>query len=130
MAWRTSHRYFIERSNRDEKSELGWDEFQAIKYLAWEHRLALTILASWFIALTGLDWMKRFEHNPGLLAEYETDILPLLSVRSVRELLRAAIPLPNLSVEEVANLVIKHLTNRIQLRRSRLRKQQEKSAKT
>jgi SRSO17 transposase len=44
MAWRKSHRYFIERDNQDAKSEIGWDEFQAIKYQAWEHQLALTIL--------------------------------------------------------------------------------------
>jgi len=32
MAQRKSQRYFIERSIQDAKSELGWDEFQAIKY--------------------------------------------------------------------------------------------------
>lgn len=54
MAWRKTHRYFIEHSNQDAKSELGWDEFQATKYLAWQHQLALTILAAWFIAETRL----------------------------------------------------------------------------
>jgi SRSO17 transposase len=49
MAHRKSQRYIIERSNQDAKSELGWDEFQATKFRAWEHQLALTILASWFI---------------------------------------------------------------------------------
>jgi SRSO17 transposase len=130
MAWRKSHRYFVERSNQDEKGELGWDEFQAIKYLAWEHQLALTILASWFIALTRLDWMNRFERDPALLDQYEIDVLPLLSVGNVRELLRAAIPLPQLSVEEAAELVIEHLTNRTRSRKSRLRKRREKLAKT
>ena len=43
-------RYFVERANQEAKSELGWDELQARKYLAWEHHLALTVLASWFIA--------------------------------------------------------------------------------
>lgn len=130
MAWRKSHRYFVERSNQDEKGELGWDEFQAIKYLAWEHQLALTILASWFIAVTRLDWMKRFERAPALLEEYEIDVLPLLSVRNVRELLRAAIPLPQLSIKEAADLVVEHLTNRTLSRKSRLRKRREKSAET
>jgi SRSO17 transposase len=130
MAWRKSHRYFVERSNQDEKGELGWDEFQAIKYLAWEHQLALTILASWFIAVTRLDWMKRFERDPALLERYEIDVLPLLSVSNVRELLRAAIPLPQLSIEEAADLVIEHLTNRTRSRKSRLRKRQQKSAET
>jgi len=45
MAARKSQRYFIERSNQEAKSEFGWDEFQATKLLAWEHQLALTILA-------------------------------------------------------------------------------------
>lgn len=125
MAWRKSHRYFVERSNQDEKGELGWDEFQAIKYLAWEHQLALTILASWFIAETRLDWMKRFERDPALLEQYQIDALPLLSVSNVRELLRAAIPLPQLSIQEAAHLVVKHLTNRTRSRKSRLRKQRE-----
>ena len=130
MAWRKSHRYFVERSNQDEKGELGWDEFQAIKYLAWEHQLALTILASWFIAITRLDWMKRFERDPALLEQYEIDVLPLLSVGNVRELLRAAIPLPQLSVEEAAELVVEHLTNRTRSRKSRLRTKRLKSTET
>jgi len=127
MAWRKSHRYFVERSNQDEKGELGWDEFQAIKYLAWEHQLALTILASWFIAETRLDWMNRFERDPTLLEQYEIDVLPFLSVGNVRELLRAAIPLPRLSTQEAAALVVKHLTNRTCSRKSRLRKRRESS---
>jgi SRSO17 transposase len=49
LAQRKTQRYFVERSIQDAKSELGWDEFQAIKYRAWEHQLALTLLASWFI---------------------------------------------------------------------------------
>jgi hypothetical protein len=130
MAWRKSHRYFIERSNQDAKGELGWDDFQAVKYLAWQHHLALTILASWFIALTRLDWMSRFQRDPALLAQYETDVLPLLSVSNVRELLRAAMPLPQLSPADAAALVIKHLTNRTRSRKSRLRKTLESSFET
>jgi SRSO17 transposase len=125
MAWRKSHRYFIERSNQDAKGELGWDEFQAIKYRAWEHQLALTILASWFIADTRLDWMRRYEHDPELLAHYETDVLPLLSVGNVRELLQAAMPLPQLSPEQATQLVIEKLINRTRARKSRLRKVQK-----
>jgi len=126
MAWRKSHRYFIERDNQDAKSEMGWDEFQAIKYQAWEHQLALTILASWFIAETRLDWMGRFERDPALLEQYEVDVLPMLSVSNVRELLRAAMPLPQLSTQDAAALVVEHLVNRTRSRRSRLRKQRER----
>jgi len=130
MAWRKSHRYFIERDNQDNKTELGWDEFQAIKYLAWEHQLALTILASWFIADTRLDWMSRFERDPVLLEQYEVDVLPMLSVSNVRELLRAAMPLPQLSTLEAAALVEEHLVNRTRSRKSRLRKQRERVPET
>ena len=123
MAHRKSHRYFIEQSNQDAKSGLGWDEFQAVKYRAWEHQLALTILASWFIAETRLDWMKRYARDPALLEHYEVDVLPMLSVGNVRELLRAAMPLPQLTPQEAADLVVKHLVNRTRSRRSRLREQ-------
>lgn len=122
MAWRKTHRYLIERSNEDAKSELGWDEFQARKYRAWEHQLALTLLASWFVAETRLDWMQRFQQDPALLAQYQVEVLPQLSVGNVRELLRAAMPLPQLSPEEAAQLVTAHLVNRTRSRKSRLRR--------
>jgi SRSO17 transposase len=122
MAWRKSHRYWIERSNQDAKGELGWDEFQARKYRAWEHQLALTILAAWFIAETRLDWIQRFARDPALLAHYQVDVLPQLSVSNVRELLKAAMPLPQLSPQEAAQLVTQHLVNRTRSRNSRLRK--------
>lgn len=130
MAWRKSHRYFIERNNQDQKSELGWDEFQARKYRAWEHQLALTILASWFVAETRLDWMARFERDPALLEQYEVKVLPYLSIGNVRELLRAAMPLPQLSIQEAGTLVIEHLVNRTRSRKSRLRKLRERVPET
>jgi SRSO17 transposase len=122
MAQRKSQRYFIERSNQDAKSEFGWDEFQAIKYRAWEHHLALTIMAKWFITETRLDWARKYEQDPDLLEKYETDVLPALSVANVRELLQATMPLPQLSTQQAAELVIKHLDNRTRSRNSRLRK--------
>jgi len=122
MAQRKSQRYFIERTNQDAKSEFGWDEFQAIKYRAWEHSLALTIMASWFVTETKLDWAQKYERDPELLEKYETDVLPALSIANVRELLRATIPLPQLTSLEAIELVIKHLDNRTRSRKSRLRK--------
>jgi SRSO17 transposase len=121
MAQRKSQRYFIERSNQDAKSELGWDEFQATKFLAWQHQLAMTILASWFITSTRLDWAQRFEQDPDLLTEYEVELLPALSMANVRSMLLAAMPLPQLSPQEAVYLVVKHLDNRTRSRKSRLR---------
>lgn len=51
------------------------------------------------------------------------EVLPLLSVSNVRELLRAAMPLPQLSPLEAADLVIEHLINRTRSRKSRLQRQ-------
>lgn len=93
LAKRKCQRFFIERTNQDAKSEFGWDEIQTTKYLAWEHHLALTILAAWFIAETKLDWARDFARDPDLLAHYEVEVLPALSVANVRALLRAALPL-------------------------------------
>ena len=121
MAARKSQRYFIERSNQDAKSESGWDEFQAIKYCAWEHHLALTIAASWFITETRLDWLQEYARDPDLLEHYQVDVLPALSMSNVRELLRAALPLPRLSTAQAAALVVQHLDNRVRSRKSRLR---------
>ena len=121
MAWRKTHRYLIERSNEDAKDEFGWDEFQTRKYRAWKHQLALTILASWFVAETRLDWQQRFPQSPELLLQYEVDALPKLSVANVRELLRASMPLPQLSPDQAASLVVNHLINRTNSRKSRLR---------
>ena len=121
MAERKSQRYFIERSHQDAKSELGWDEFQALKYTAWLHHLALTIMANWFVTETRLDWAEKYARDPDLLEKYETDVLPTLSVANIRELLRATMPLPQLSVQQAAELVVKHLDNRTRSRTSRLR---------
>jgi len=122
LAQRKSQRYFIERANQDAKSEFAWDEFQAIKYRAWEHHLAFTILASWFIAETRLDWEIEHPRDPTLLDQYATDILPALSVANVRTMLRATLPLPQLSSEQAALLVVKHLDNRTRSRSSRLKR--------
>lgn len=122
MAARKSQRYFIERSNQDAKSEFGWDEFQATKLLAWEHQLALTILAHWFITETRLDWARRYQRDPALLTHYEVEVLPTLSVANVRTMLRAALPLPQLSPQQAADLVVKHLDNRVRSRKSRLKR--------
>jgi len=39
LAWLKCQRYFVERANQDAKTELGWDELEAQKYLAWMHHL-------------------------------------------------------------------------------------------
>lgn len=121
LAQRKGQRSFIEHANRDAKSDFGWDEIQTTNYRAWQQHLALTILAAWFIAETKRDWALDFARDPALLALYEVDVLPALSVPNVRSLLRAALPLPQLSPDQAASLLVKHLVNRAPSRKSRLK---------
>ena len=124
LAWLKCQRYFVERAHQDAKSELGWDDFRAQKYRAWEHQLALTVLASWFLAETKLDWARAAARDPTLAHEFAVENLPQLSAANGRELLRAALPLPHLSPEQALALVVQHLVNRTRARKSRLRHRQ------
>lgn len=125
LAWLTGMRYFVERANQDAKSEMGWAEFQARKYRAWEHHLALTALATWFITETKLDWAQTAVQDPALAQQLEVQVLPTLSVANVRELLRATMPLKQLSPAEAEQLVITHLWRRARSMRSRVKAQRE-----
>jgi SRSO17 transposase len=121
LAWLKCQRYFIERANEDSKTEVGWDEFRAQKYLAWQHQLALTVLATWFITETRLDWARKMSRDPSLAEQFEVEVLPRLSVANVRELLRATMPLPQLTPEQAQALVVQHLVNRTRAKKSRIK---------
>lgn len=114
-------RYFCERTFQDGKTEIGWDEFQAQKYRAWEHHLALTALALWFVAQTKLEWTQSYERDPELAAQLAVEALPALSTANVRELLKAVLPLPKLTPHQATELVVTHLVNRARSTSSRLR---------
>lgn len=118
-------RYFVERVIQDSKDEVGADDFQAQKYTAWEHHTALTACALWFIATTKLDWAKDCQHDPELAQQLEIEALPALSTANVREMLRAVLPLPQLSPEEAQAQVVKHLVNRSRSTASRLRQRRK-----
>jgi SRSO17 transposase len=114
-------RYFVERAIEDAKDECGWDEFQAQKFLAWQHHLALTACALWFIAKEKLKWGTECARDPDLVHQLEIDVLPALSTANVRELLKAVLPLPELSIEDARRQVSHHLVNRSRSKASRLR---------
>jgi SRSO17 transposase len=118
--WRCS-RYFAERIFQDAKSEGGWDELVARKYRAWMHHTALDALALWFIAETKLDWAQAYPRDPQLIHQLEVEVLPALSMANVREMLKAVLPLNQLSPEQATHVVIQHLVNRSHSTRSRLR---------
>ena len=116
-------RYGIECANQEAKSDIGWDDLQAQKYVAWEHHLALTILATWFIAHTRLEWAERYARDTALAQQLAVESLPALSVANVRELLQAVMPLQQLSPEQALQVVVQHLVNRSRSTASRLRAQ-------
>jgi SRSO17 transposase len=122
---RSCQRYFAERVYEDAKSELGWDDFQAQKYLAWEHQLALTAAALWFVAEVKLNWGERYTRDPELVSQLEVEVLPALSTANVRELLQAVLPVPQLSRDQARQLVVRHLVNRARSTSSRLKTQRE-----
>jgi SRSO17 transposase len=116
-------RFGIECANHEAKAELGWGDFQAQKFAAWEHHLALTILAGWFVAQTKSDWAAAHGRDGTLAEELGVTSLPALSVANVRELLQAVMPLQQLSPEQARQLVVKHLVDRSRSTRSRLKAQ-------
>lgn len=105
--------YFTEQVHEDAKNEIGWDELQGQKCRAWEHHSALTALWLWFVvAQAKLGWSQACERYPELTDRMGVEILPALLTANVRELLKAALPLPQLMREQAANLVVTHLVNR------------------
>lgn len=123
-------RFGIECANQDGKSELGWGDFMAQKYAAWEHHLALTILAGWFVAQTKTEWATQYGRDSSLAEELGVTSLPTLSVANVRELLQAVMPLQQLSPEQAQRLVVKHLVDRSRSTDSRLKAQRQKGGPT
>ena len=114
-------RYFTERVYEDAKTDLGWAEFQAMKYRAWEHHLALTALALWFVAETKWQWAQTFARDPHLTQQLEVEVLPALSTANVCELLRAVLPVPALTPPMAIEIVIRMLLDRAASTRSRLK---------
>lgn len=85
--------------------------------------MALTALALWFIAETKLEWRIKYARDPELAREMEVEVLPALSTANVREMLKAALPVPRLTPEEATRLVVRHLVNRARSTSSRLEAQ-------
>jgi hypothetical protein len=119
-AWKGA-RYFVERSIQDAKSEAGWEDRRAHKDRAWEHPLAWTVLAAWFVAQTKWDWRHKYPPDPRLAEAWDIGRLPWLSMANVRTLLRSVLPLPQLTPEEATRQVRGHLFNRTLSRKSRLK---------
>ena len=120
---RSCTRYFTERTFQDAKSELGWADFQAQKYRAWEHQMALTAAATWFVAQVKLQWRETYARDPELAQQFALEVLPALSTANVRDLLQAVLPVPQLTPEQARQLVTTHLVHRARSTSSRLKSQ-------
>jgi hypothetical protein len=130
ISCRIRHGVSVERLIQDSKDIVGSDEFQAKKHLPWEHHTALTACALWFIATTKLDRAKDCQRDPELAQQLGLEALPALSTANVREMLRADLPLPQLSPEEAQAQVVKHLVSRSRSTASRLRKRRKTEVQT
>ena len=107
-----SQRYFVERTIQDTKSELGWDELQAVKYRAYMHTLALCAMALVFMADIKIDQRKDYAKPSIVKEKLNIPQLPDLSLANVKELLKSIFPLPQLSKEQAVLKVINTLFKR------------------
>ena len=77
LAYQQSQRFWVEQAIKDGKDGLGMDEYQARKWNAWQHHMALTMIAGLFVLKTRME--KRID-------------MPLLSITDVREILGFLLP--------------------------------------
>jgi len=59
-------RYLVEDTNQEAQAEAGVEEWPAQKERAWEHQLALTVMATWFVAPTKVPWRQNYPQDPTL----------------------------------------------------------------
>ena len=116
--WR-AQRYFVERTIQDTKSELGFDELQAVKYRAYMHTLALCAMALVFMADIKIDQRKNYVKKDIVNEELKIPQLPDLSLANVKELMKAIFPLPQLSKQQAVQKVINTLFKRAKATRSK-----------
>lgn len=116
--------YFVERTIQDSKSELGWDELQAVKYRAYLHSLAICAIALMYT--TDIKYQQRayFVPQEQVMAQAGVNRLPDLSLANVKELIRAVMPLPTLTKEQATKKVITTLFLRTKDTASKIRKVQ------
>ena len=72
------------------------------------------IIPLWMPLLYGLwlkrslDWRTAYPRDPALIEQLEVVVLPALSMANVRELLKAVLPLKQLSPSQATRLVVQH----------------------
>lgn len=72
LAFMQNQRFFIEHSLRESKHEMGMDQYQTRKWIAWHHQMALIILSMFFVLKEKLICFAEW---------------PLLSARDIRQII-------------------------------------------
>lgn len=86
LGWMQRQRYWVERTFEDAKSECGMADYQVRKWSAWQHHMALVMMAMLFML------SERIHHK---------DTHPLLSCADIEELLAHFLPRRDVSEREV-----------------------------
>ncbi len=90
LVWLSGMRWPIETSFEESKEELGLDHYETRSYLGWHHHILLTCLAHHFLVRMRL-----------MLGEKA----PALTLPQARLLIKAAIPLPELTIAQSLSLI-------------------------
>ncbi|HFA48363.1 MAG TPA: transposase [Bacteroidetes bacterium] len=125
IAVQRAERYFVERTIQDCKSELGWDELQALKYPAYMHSLAICAVALIFLLNVKLKQREKFDDPETVQEELGIERLPDISLANVKELMRSVMPLPRLTRKEARKKIVQILFDRSKSTASRRRKQRK-----
>lgn len=87
------------------------------------HTLALCSIALLYMADMKMQFRQKFQHGETVQKQFpDLQTLPDLSLSNVKELLKAAFPLPQLSKEQAVDLVVEHLFGRTRSTQSRQKK--------
>lgn len=86
LAYMQRQRYWVERAFQEAKNEAGMDEYQARSWQAWNHHIALVMMALLFLL------RER---------QFQRDVLPLLSAGDVKALLARVLPRRDQDPEEI-----------------------------
>jgi hypothetical protein len=75
-------------------------------------------------------WAQTTTHDWRLAPQLELEVLPALSTANVRELLKAVLPIPQLTPQEAIGVVTQMFIDRARSTRSRLKAQSQHEAPT
>jgi SRSO17 transposase len=103
MAQVTGVRWRVEEFFEDAKGQLGMAQYEARSWTSWHHHMSLVALAHLYVTQTRRDLKRK---------------IPELTLDMAMRLLRAALPRPDLSLQDAEELVEYHLAHNRQAKQS------------